>query len=93
MPHACCLLTPKEPLKMNLGIMRRVNVDGEETTSRPFKRLDRTCLNCKTTFDSAWAGERICARCKGTSAWRIGVSASVTGSRQSQSRSGRRAAS
>ncbi len=77
---------------MNLAIMRRVNVDGEETACRPFKRLERTCLNCKTTFDSAWAGERICARCKGTSAWRIGVSTSVTGSSQNQSRSGRRAA-
>jgi hypothetical protein len=78
---------------MNLGIMLRAKVDGEESASRPFKRLVRTCLSCKTTFDSAWAGERICARCKGTSAWRIGVSTSVTGSSQSQSRSGRRAAS
>jgi hypothetical protein len=78
---------------MDLGIQRRAKVDSEESASRPFKRLERTCLRCKTTFDSAWAGERICARCKGTSAWRIGVSASVTGSSQSQSRSGRRAAS
>lgn len=78
---------------MNLGIMRRAKVDGEESTSRPSKRLERTCLSCRTTFDSAWAGERICVRCKGTSAWRIGVSTSVTGAGQSQSRSGRRAAS
>jgi len=78
---------------MNIGIKRRAKVDGEDLASRPFKRLARTCLGCKTTFDSAWAGERICARCKGTSAWRIGVSTSVSGSSQSQSRSGRKAAS
>ena len=78
---------------MNLGIMRRAKVDGEESASRPFKRLERTCLRCKTTFDSAWAGERICARCKGTNAWRNGLSTGVTGFSQSQSRSGRRAAS
>ena len=37
--------------------------------------------------------ERICLNCKGTSAWRIGVSTNPTGSNQSHSRSGRRAAS
>jgi hypothetical protein len=78
---------------MTLGIIRSAKVDGEESATRTLKRLDRTCLSCKTAFDSAWAGERICARCKGTSAWRIGVSTSVTGSGHSQSRSGRRAAS
>jgi hypothetical protein len=78
---------------MKLGIVRRASVDADESTSRPFERLERTCLSCKTTFDSAWAGERICGRCKGTSAWRTGASTSVGGSSQSQSRSGRRASS
>lgn len=32
----------------------------------------RTCLRCRTDFQSEWAGERICRRCKGTSAWREG---------------------
>ena len=32
----------------------------------------RRCLRCDTRFDSAWSGERICPRCKGSSAWRNG---------------------
>ena len=34
----------------------------------------RRCLSCEATFDSQWAGERICPRCKHSSAWRAGVS-------------------
>ncbi len=33
----------------------------------------RQCLRCQATFDSEWAGERICSRCKSTAAWRMGV--------------------
>ena len=32
----------------------------------------RQCLKCATEFQSQWAGERICPRCKGTNAWRSG---------------------
>lgn len=39
--------------------------DGEQRT--------RSCLICKSPFPSAWAGERICRRCKSTSAWRGGA--------------------
>jgi len=33
----------------------------------------RRCLICKTPFPSAWAGERICRRCKATEKWRSGI--------------------
>jgi len=33
----------------------------------------RQCLRCQTAFPSQWAGERICGRCKGTTAWRSGT--------------------
>jgi protein-arginine kinase activator protein McsA len=33
----------------------------------------RLCLRCQTTFKSQWAGERICARCKGSTTWRSGI--------------------
>lgn len=33
----------------------------------------RECLRCHSEFHSHWAGERICPRCKGTTAWRAGV--------------------
>ena len=33
----------------------------------------RLCLVCRSPFPSAWAGERICRRCKSSSAWRSGA--------------------
>jgi hypothetical protein len=33
----------------------------------------RRCLRCNTTFRSQWSGERICARCKSSHAWRSGT--------------------
>jgi hypothetical protein len=33
----------------------------------------RQCLRCRSAFESQWAGERICARCKSSSAWRSGL--------------------
>jgi hypothetical protein len=33
----------------------------------------RECLRCQVKFHSEWAGERICPRCKGKSAWREGA--------------------
>lgn len=33
----------------------------------------RPCLLCKKSFESQWAGERICRSCKSTSAWRNGA--------------------
>ena len=35
----------------------------------------RRCLMCREDFESEWAGERICRRCKGTTAWRTGTAA------------------
>src|SRR5690349_4198584 len=46
-----------------------------------YGRRSRACLRCKTDFDSAWAGERICLRCKGSSAWRNGGGLDIRGSR------------
>lgn len=33
----------------------------------------RECLRCHAKFESHWAGERICGRCKGSAAWRTGT--------------------
>lgn len=40
-----------------------------KNTSKP-----RTCMMCKTAFDSYWAGERICKRCRSSAAWKEGGS-------------------
>ena len=34
----------------------------------------RICLSCGQNFLSQWAGERVCPRCKQSSAWRAGLS-------------------
>ena len=33
----------------------------------------RSCLRCKTLFQSEWIGERICRRCKSAKIWRSGT--------------------
>ena len=33
----------------------------------------RNCLACRQPFPSAWAGERICPKCKSSSSWRSGT--------------------
>lgn len=46
---------------------------GEPTSSEYTQRLDqkvRRCLRCQDEFDSIWAGDRICGKCKQTAAWR-----------------------
>ena len=48
---------------------------------------ERSCLRCKTSFWSEGFGERICARCKGTSIWRAAV---PEGGGQGRRRSGGR---
>ena len=42
-------------------------------SDRAIEHKTRQCLVCRSPFPSAWAGERICPRCKSTPAWRSGV--------------------
>jgi len=44
--------------------------DEHEDVHHPGEEKVRKCLICKTPFQSAWAGERVCRRCKSTSTWR-----------------------
>jgi hypothetical protein len=47
--------------------------EDERETPRADEAKIRNCLVCKSPFPSAWAGERVCRRCKATSAWRGGA--------------------
>ena len=40
---------------------------------RTVEEKPRKCLVCHEHFLSAWAGERVCRRCKSSSAWRSGA--------------------
>ena len=44
-----------------------------DSAGPPESPKTRRCLRCQTTFASAWAGERVCPRCKGSQAWRNGM--------------------
>jgi uncharacterized paraquat-inducible protein A len=33
----------------------------------------RRCLRCRATFNSEWAGERVCSHCKSSTTWRNGT--------------------
>jgi hypothetical protein len=76
-----------------VGTHRREAVEADFAVPSAFRRRQRTCLGCKAIFDSAWAGERICQRCKETTVWRSGASTSVASSNPNQSRSGRKGSS
>ncbi len=32
----------------------------------------RRCLSCSEDFNSAWAGERVCKKCRSSARWRQG---------------------
>lgn len=42
------------------------------THIHPQTQKVRKCLLCSTDFESEWAGERVCKKCKATAAWRQG---------------------
>ena len=44
----------------------------EERLIRTQTQKVRKCLLCSTDFESEWAGERVCKKCKATAAWRQG---------------------
>ncbi len=41
----------------------------KEELAQPEQRRIRACLKCSEKFESAWAGERVCRKCKGGSSW------------------------
>lgn len=69
------LLTFAAP-KAHIGLMK-TNTLEKPRAAEPESRRKRACLSCHTTFDSAWAGERVCPRCKGSTKWRSGAGMDV----------------
>jgi hypothetical protein len=44
--------------------------EAEREARRSAEQKIRKCLICRDPFPSAWAGERVCRKCKSTSTWR-----------------------
>jgi hypothetical protein len=59
-PEAGCRVVPQDA----------AGFDEHDDLHRAGEEKTRKCLICKTAFHSAWAGERVCRRCKSTSTWR-----------------------
>jgi len=48
------------------------NENSESGASPMHKEKTRRCLVCCEDFVSAWAGERVCKKCRSSTAWRQG---------------------
>ena len=48
---------------------------------------ERNCLRCRKTFWSEGFGQRVCAKCKGSSVWRSAISEGVSQGRRTGGRS------
>jgi hypothetical protein len=55
------------------GTCRPMHMYKKPETEHGPEAKTRRCLIRKTPFPSAWAGERICRRCKSTEKWRAGI--------------------
>jgi hypothetical protein len=42
------------------------------TETKELELKPRVCLMCRKSFESEWAGERVCRKCKSTETWRRG---------------------
>ena len=66
-------------MRIILGALRQVELMAEIDSDIKEAGWDavqtvknRVCLMCSGTFESAWAGERICKKCKSQASWRKG---------------------
>ena len=48
------------------------NENNASGVSPMHKEKPRRCLVCSEDFVSAWAGERVCKKCRSSTAWRQG---------------------
>ena len=44
--------------------MKPYNISSRQPTPKHHVRSRRLCLFCRKMFDSSWAGERFCRRCR-----------------------------
>lgn len=56
--------------------------DPFDEASQRHSQKPRRCLRCQAEFDSVWAGDRICGKCKQTAAWRSGQPAQSLSTRK-----------
>jgi len=57
------------------------------------RNKQRVCLCCAKSFDSTWAGERVCPHCKNSAVWREDLGGSSDNHARYGGKSRRRGAS
>jgi len=67
----CDLAGPRSEDKWTMPVDLKTQ-ETEQDTELDDDSKTRRCLVCADSFLSAWAGERICRKCKSSSTWRTG---------------------
>ena len=47
-------------------------IETEERLNKDVEIKQRLCLMCEQPFESTWSGNRICSKCKSSTAYRLG---------------------
>ncbi len=53
--------------------MTDTKINTKPEPERVYEEKTRRCLMCREPFESSWAGERVCRRCKSSGSWRNGA--------------------
>ena len=59
-------------MRVETTLVRDAKQDTNQDVEPQYIRKLRRCLMCGQDFESDWAGERICRKCKSTEAYRRG---------------------
>jgi hypothetical protein len=59
-------------MRVETTLVRDAKQDTNQDVDTQYVRKLRRCLMCGQNFESDWAGERICRKCKSTEAYRRG---------------------
>jgi len=64
-------------IKQSFSMLRRPKSEAEaeietDHIGHAEQAMGRSCLICHTQFLSSWTGERVCKKCKSSSAWKQG---------------------
>ena len=52
--------------------MKQNSYSNAPKTSDATSKKTRRCLSCGNPFESEWVGNRVCKKCKDTTAWKSG---------------------
>jgi hypothetical protein len=66
-------ISPKDVMLRDDNDTDAMRLQAAEEPEQIVDQKIRKCLICRSPFPSAWAGERVCRRCKSSSSWKSGA--------------------